>query len=113
MNITYNWWNTEDKDAVIPQTHLNILNGNALMHINKQIQDGCEQGQLLDDICDHDIPNNNWSYRGWWSYNDQPTGEANLSESEQIAFVDWYITTDINVNGYSAKDLVQKWKHGL
>lgn len=63
--ISFNWWNTADKEAEIPEHHDFVLKVQALESIKNLVSDGIMSGDL-----DYSFSVNGGevSYQGYWEF---------------------------------------------
>ena len=67
IEITYRWWNNENKKKPIDKKHAEALEESAKERIMKMMKEGMTAGELHDNIFMHDTdPEDGVEYQGWF-----------------------------------------------
>lgn len=63
--ISFNWWNSADKSAEIPEEHDYVLKVEAIRHIANMAEDGYLSGELHYNF---HVNGKDVNYRGYWEF---------------------------------------------
>lgn len=69
--ITFNWWNSADKNAEIPEDHQDSLRDEALTRISEMSAQGFTSGQLISGEYrneEYSVENEVVTYTGYWEF---------------------------------------------